>query len=330
MQSIKTYIQNLLKRAGLYHRLKASAIYTLYWWFADRSLIERDHKELNFYRELLHGFRKGDRIFDIGANRGIKTGFFLKMGAHVVAVEPDVTNQSVLRERYLKYRFAHKPVTVVGKAVSDKEAVETMWINEAGSTENTLNLKWVETLRTDEERFGHSMKFAEQIKVETVTLKHLMQDYGDPFYVKIDVEGLELKVLQGLFKPVPYLSFEVNLPEFLQEGLKCVQLLGSMAADGLFNYVVDWQQGLAQKQWLRAEEFLELLARCRDRSIEIIWKTYAENPVINLQAVPGIPAQQAGEIKSRLEPVLQEATPDLAGFYEERSRNRTDRPNGTF
>lgn len=287
MKSTKTYIQNLLKRAGLYYRLKASPVYTLYWWFADRSMIERDRKELNFYRELLQGFHKGDLIFDIGANRGVKTGFFLELGANVVAVEPDVTNQSVLRQKYLKYRPARKPVTIVGKAVSDEEAVETMWITEAGSTQNTLNPKWVETLRTDEERFGHPLKFAQQVKVETVTLKHLMNDYGDPFYVKIDVEGFELKVLRGLRKPVPYLSFEVNLPEFLQEGLKCVELLGSMAADGLFNNVVDWQQGLARPQWLRAEEFSDLLARCPERSIEVIWKTYGEksaiDPVLDMQ-----------------------------------------------
>lgn len=277
MNSTKIYIQNMLKRAGLYHRLKASAVYTLYWWFADRSLIEHDHKELNFYRNLLHGFRKGDRIFDIGANRGIKTGLFLKMGADVVAVEPDSDCQSVLRERYLKYRLARKPVTIVGKAVSGKEAVETMWINEAGSTENTLNKKWVETLRADEERFGHSLKFAKQVKVETVTLNHLMEDYGDPFFIKIDVEGLELSVLQGLQRPVPYLSFEVNLPEFLQEGLKCVQLLGSKAAEGLFNYFVDSQKGLALKRWVRAQEFSKLLAGCQDRSVEVIWSTYSQN-----------------------------------------------------
>ena len=170
MQTTKAYIQNTLKRAGLYHRLKASPVYTFYWWFADRSMIERRRKELNFYRELLRGFRKGVLIFDIGANQGTKTAVFLRLGANVVAVEPDVTNQDVLKQRFLKYRLARRPVAVVGKAVSDKEAVETMWIDEAGSAKNTLNLKSVQTLRTDEERFGHSLTFAQQIKVETVTL----------------------------------------------------------------------------------------------------------------------------------------------------------------
>jgi len=277
MQTTKAYIQETLKRAGLYHRLKASSVYTFYWWFADRSMIERRHKELSFYRNLLRGFRKGDLIFDIGANQGTKTAVFLRLGANVVAVEPDVTNQTVLQQRYLKYRLARRPVAIVGKAVSDKIAVETMWIDEAGSAKNTLNPKWVETLRTDEERFGHSLTFAQRTEVETVTLNQLMNEYGDPFFIKIDVEGFELSVLRGLQRPVPYLSFEVNLPEFLPEGLKCVHLLGSMAADGRFNYVVDCQKGLELKQWLPAQEFSNLLARCHQPSIEVIWKTYAEH-----------------------------------------------------
>src|SRR5579875_416778 len=266
LQTSKTYIQRVLKREGLYYRLKASPAYDLYWRFADKSTIEKRSKEMSFYRKLLCGFRKGSLIFDIGANQGVKTGIFLRLGATVVAVEPDTTNQMILREKYLKYRLVKSPVVIVGKAVSDKNAVETMWIDEAGSTMNTLSLKWVETLRSDEERFGHSLDFAGRAEVETVTLEELMNEYGLPFFIKIDVEGLELRALQGMRRPVPYLSFEVNLPEFLQEGLHCVELLGSMAGDGRFNYVVDYQQGLVLQQWLSAREFSDLLTRCRDRS----------------------------------------------------------------
>ncbi|HEV2247457.1 MAG TPA: FkbM family methyltransferase [Terriglobia bacterium] len=273
MQTTKACIQRILKRAGLYYRLKASSVYTFYWWFSDRSMVERGHRELNFYRELLCGFCKGALIFDIGANQGTKTAVFLTLGANVVAVEPDVTNQNVLKQKFLTYRLARRPVVIVGKAVSDKESVETMWIDEAGSAKNTLSSKWVETLRTDEERFGHSLTFAQQAKVETVTLKQLVNEHGDPFFIKVDVEGSELSVLRGLHRPVPYLSFEVNLPEFLQEGLKCVQLLGSMAADGMFNYVVDCQQGLELQEWVGPREFSALLPHCPDRSIEVFWKT---------------------------------------------------------
>jgi FkbM family methyltransferase len=95
---------------------------------------------MGFYRSLLVGFRKGDLIFDIGANNGFKTDIFLRLGARVVAVEPDKSNQIVLADKFLKYRMIKKPVSIVAKAVSNKTGRETLWINEPGSAKNTLNL----------------------------------------------------------------------------------------------------------------------------------------------------------------------------------------------
>ncbi len=62
--------------------------------------------------------------------------------------------------------------------------------------------------------------------------------------MKIDVEGLEPSVIRGLRRPVPYLSFEVNLPEFRPEGLECVELLRTLTPTGAFNYAVKCDTGL--------------------------------------------------------------------------------------
>jgi FkbM family methyltransferase len=172
--------------------------------------------------------------------------------------------------------LSQRPVVVVGKAVSDRNAIETMWIDEPGSAKNTLSLKWVETLRADKKRFGRVLSFERRTEIETVTLEQLTKEYGLPFFIKIDVEGSELRVLRGMQQPVPYISFEVNLPEFVHEGLQCVQLLGSMATNGKFNYVVDCERGLVLKQWLGSQEFSDLLAQCPDPSIEVFWKTVLE------------------------------------------------------
>jgi hypothetical protein len=94
-----------------------------------------------------------------------------------------------------------------------------------------------------------------------------------PFFVKIDVEGHELSVLRGMKRVVPYLSFEVNLPEFRVEGLESVRLLGNLAGDGRFNYTNDCRRGLLLKNWIAADEFTTVLASCAERSIEVFWKT---------------------------------------------------------
>ena len=278
MRRLKLHTQNILKRAGIYQRLKASRVYDLYWSFADRSVVERTDREIRFYRNLLSGFSRGSLVFDVGANHGTKTDIFLKLGARVVSVEPDRTNQRVLKEKFLMYRLSRKPVVIVGKALSDKDSVETMWIDEPGSAKNTLSRKWVETLKHDDERFGQHHDFNHRTTVETTTLDQLIGTYGLPFFVKIDVEGHEVNVLRGLHTAVPYLSFEVNLPEFAPDGQECVEMLNHLAPDGKFNYAAgDYEQGLGLKNWLGAAEFSCVLAQCAERSIEVFWKTSISN-----------------------------------------------------
>ncbi|MBI3475569.1 MAG: FkbM family methyltransferase [Acidobacteria bacterium] len=275
---MKKQIQQTLRRVGLYHRLRASRIYDLYWSISDGAPLEDRRKEVSFYRELLQGFRAGELIFDVGANQGSKTAIFLALGARVIAVEPDAENQTILREMFLKYRLQTKPVKIVGKALSDQCAVETMWIDEPGSAKNTLSQKWVDTLRTDQARFGHNLQFAEKREIETTTMEQLFVEHGVPFFVKIDVEGYEPNVLRGMQRPVPYLSFEVNLPEFQAEGVHCIERLGQIAGHGKFNYAVDCRLGLVLSQWVDQTEFLRIFDRCTEPSIEVFWSTVPAVP----------------------------------------------------
>lgn len=275
MKSPKVKIQGMLQRAGLYHRLRTSSVRELYWKMAGRQRIVAREKQINFYRYLLAEMRQGDFIFDVGANEGFKTDLFLRLGARVVAIEPDEMNQSILRERFVKLRLVRKPLVIVGKAVSDKSAVETMWIDGPGSAVNTLSQKWATALKGNKARHscGHyGLDFVRQKTVETTTLEELISAYGVPIFIKIDVEGYELNVLRGLQRPVRYLSFEVNLPEFRPEGLQCVEVLGRLAAAGKFNYAVDCEQGLALERWLSTDEFSNVLGTCTESSIEVFWK----------------------------------------------------------
>jgi len=281
MDSLKKCGQAFLKRVGLYQRFKSSYVYDLYWMFANQRLLDDRAKEVEFYKKTLLGFRKGNIIFDIGANVGCKTDVFLRLGAKVVAVEPDEHNQRILEQNFLTYRLIKRPVTIVGKAVSDRNGSETMWVDEPGSPANTLNPKWVETLRTDPSRFGKNLSFGEKKEVETITLEELICSHGLPFYVKIDVEGHEAAVLRGLRTPVPYVSFEANLPEFKPEALECIELLENVAARGDFNFAPDCQRGLAFERWLRKNKFVDVFNDCREPYIEVFWRAPVSRALSN-------------------------------------------------
>src|SRR5262245_861604 len=127
MQTGKTLVQNALTRAHLYHRVRASRVYDLYWTIFDKTIIDDRRAEIAFYRHVLNGFQANSLVFDVGANHGWKTDTFLRLGARVVAVDPDEMNQDVLRQKFLTYRLFKKPLTVVGKALGESNGTEREW-----------------------------------------------------------------------------------------------------------------------------------------------------------------------------------------------------------
>lgn len=276
IRSLKSGVSSALKQTSIYARLRNSRVQDLYWSVSNRRIIDDRNKQVRFYRNLLGGLRKGDLIFDVGANVGQKTDIFVRLGATVVAVEPDERNQQLLQAKFLRYRLSPKPVVVVGRAVSDKISTETFWVDGPGSALNTLSRKWVDTLKEGKERFDRTLdrlEFADKRTVETTTLEHLTANHGTPFFVKIDVEGHELSALRGLRHPVPYLSYEVNLPEFREEGMECLNVLETLAPDGECNFASDINLGLALERWVGARELARIISSCGAPCIEVFWRT---------------------------------------------------------
>ena len=269
----KTKIQDFLRRIGIYDRLRESFAYDCYrHWRYGRPIRWRQN-ELLFYQGLLGKHPPGMLVFDVGAHRGQRTDVFLQLGARVIAIEPDAANQGLLARKYSRSRPGGGSVTVVGKAVSDGGSGATLWVRAPGSGLNSLSPKWVQTLGRDEKRFGRTVEFTGRQQVETSTLESLINEFGVPRYIKIDVEGHEPSVLRGLKRPVPLLSFEVNLPEFLPEGIECVEILGRLSRAGRFNWSADCQGGPALAKWLPDAAFASALRACKEASVEVFWTT---------------------------------------------------------
>ena len=150
------------------------------------------------------------------------------MGWQVISVEPDPHNLRLLKRRF-KYNSLAR---VVPLGVASKPGVLDLHPYAQCSAHDTFSLKRVQRLQSiADPALGVSVSPLERISIELITLDQLIDNFGRPDYIKIDVEGLELDVISCLSIPVEAISFECNLPDFLDETIKCIQHLSSIFSD---------------------------------------------------------------------------------------------------
>jgi hypothetical protein len=94
------------------------------------------------------------------------------------------------------------------------------------------------------------------VEVDTTTLDALIERFGMPSFVKIDVEGAEPEVLAGLSRPVAGLSFEY-LPRALDYARTCTARLSELGPYE-FNWSVGESGGLAER-WISGGELMAAL-----------------------------------------------------------------------
>lgn len=165
----------------------------------------------------------GDLAFDIGAHVGNRTRSLRRLGARVVAIEPQP-----LLSRLLQRQFDADPaVTVVAAALGATPGTATLFASRRTPTVTTLSPGWIE--RVQRTPGFAKVAWQDRYEVPLTTLDLLIAEHGRPRFCKIDVEGFEAEVLQGLSQPIPALSLEY-LPaaiDVAQAAVRRLRELGS-------------------------------------------------------------------------------------------------------
>jgi FkbM family methyltransferase len=131
----------------------------------------------------------GDSVFDVGAYCGVSSHYFSQlvgMTGKVYAFEPDPLNFSLLERNIERHKLTN--VVPLQMAISDSAgSAEFMGDGTLDSSLGALGSGLV----------AHSGRVYDRptVQVKTITFREACESYGVPVFVKIDIEGSEIAVL---------------------------------------------------------------------------------------------------------------------------------------
>ena len=196
--------------------------------------------------------KNGDLVFDVGAHLGDRSIALAALGARVIAIEPQPQLLPWLR----LITGRNDRIILRTEALGGTSGIGLLRISPLTPTVSTMSEKWKETIPIENPSF-RKVFWKDPIEVMVITLDELIQIYGVPSFCKIDVEGYESEVLEGLSSAIPALSIEF-VSGALDVAAKSVKKLGELGLY-IFNVVDGEGRKFLFKDWVSISEILDWL-----------------------------------------------------------------------
>lgn len=137
-------------------------------------------------------------VFDIGANIGSWTKSNINTYDNFITIEA-----SPITFKKLQKNCNHDKVKLLNFAVCKNNNKEIIFYHANCDVLSTINKEWL----TNESSRFYNQPFTE-IKCKTISIDDLINEYGKPQLIKIDVEGGEYECISSLSHKVDCLCFE--------------------------------------------------------------------------------------------------------------------------
>jgi FkbM family methyltransferase len=194
-----------------------------------------------------------DLIYDVGLNNGDDTAYYLKRGFRVVAIEADPKLATQVTERFPE-EIRSERLKVLNVGIAAEEGDLPFWICETQPEWSSF----------DSEIASRDGSSHHQISIPCRRLSSILQEYGVPYYLKVDIEGNDPLCIEDLDR--------LHLPKFISVEALGVDLLSSLSEKGFKRF-----KCISQYHYLP----LELPPTTEQRRLERAdWLLKTRNPAI--------------------------------------------------
>jgi len=185
-------------------------------------------------------------IYDIGMNNGDDTAFYLHRGYRVVAVEANPLLVAECQQRFER-EIAEGLLVILNIGIAEDSGSFPFWVCEMLSV-------WSSFDRSIAAREGSSHH---KIDIPCRRFQSVLEEFGTPYYLKVDIEGNDALCLKGL-QPE-------NSPEYISVEATDVSLLATLRdlgytrfkCIGQFNFMpMDLPPSKSQKNYEKAQRLL--------------------------------------------------------------------------